>query len=252
MIVMKPFSEWTSASSRAEMVEKMKKSLETVEEAEFNFSQPIQLRFNELMTGARADIAIKLYGEDMTELYAKAKEAAKFTTACDEYALRAFKVNSVAYLLKPISRTDLREAMHKLELLGGQVKEEKQPDLSAIIRSLKKEENYKTHFLVPVKGDKLLPVSVEAIQYFYISNGLVKAVDSEGKEFVFSQSLDELAEQLNPHDFFRANRQFIVSRKAVSDISLWFNGRLAINLKVPVPEKIIISKAKASELKDWF
>ena len=105
---------------------------------------------------------------------------------------------------------------------------------------------------MPVKGDKLLPVSVEAIQYFYISNGLVKAVDSEGKEFVFSQSLDELAEQLNPHDFFRANRQFIVSRKAVSGISLWFNGRLAINLKVPVPEKIIISKAKASELKDWF
>ena len=83
-----------------------------------------------------------------------------FTTAYDEYALRAFKVNSVAYLLKPISRTDLQEAMHKLELLGGQVKEEKQPDLSAIIRSLKKEENYKTHFLVPVKGDKLLPVSV--------------------------------------------------------------------------------------------
>ena len=252
MIVMKPFSEWTSASSRAEMVEKMKKSLETVEGTEFNFSQPIQLRFNELMTGAKADIAIKLYGEDMTELYAKAKEAAKFTTAYDEYALRAFKVNSVAYLLKPISRTDLREAMYKLELLGGQVKEEKQPDLSAIIRSLKKEENYKTHFLVPVKGDKLLPVSVEAILYFYISNGLVKAVDSEGKEFVFSQSLDELAEQLNPHDFFRANRQFIVSRKAVSDISLRFNGRLAINLKVPVPEKIIISKAKASELKDWF
>ena len=142
-----------------------------------------------------------------------------FTTAYDEYALRAFKVNSVAYLLKPISRTDLQEAMHKLELLGGQPKAEKQPDLSEIIRSLKKEESYKTHFLVPVKGDKLL---------------------------------DELAELLNPHDFFRANRQFIVSRKAVSDISLWFNGRLAINLKVPVPEKIIISKAKASELKDWF
>ena len=169
-----------------------------------------------------------------------------------KYAQKAIEYGARAYLLKPISRTDLQEAMHKLELLGGQVKEEKQPDLSAIIRSLKKEENYKTHFLVPVKGDKLLPVSVEAIQYFYISNGLVKAVDSEGKEFVFSQSLDELAEQLNPHDFFRANRQFIVSRKAVSDISLWFNGRLAINLKVPVPEKIIISKAKASELKDWF
>ncbi|MDH6359079.1 CusA/CzcA family heavy metal efflux RND transporter [Parabacteroides sp. PF5-9] len=78
MIVMKPFKEWTSASSRAEMVEKMKKALEQVGGAEFNFSQPIQLRFNELMTGAKADIAIKLYGEDMEELYAKAREAARY------------------------------------------------------------------------------------------------------------------------------------------------------------------------------
>ncbi len=78
MIVMKPFKEWTSASSRAEMVEKMKASLDTISGAEFNFSQPIQLRFNELMTGAKADIAIKLYGEDMSELYTKAKEAAKY------------------------------------------------------------------------------------------------------------------------------------------------------------------------------
>lgn len=79
MIVMKPFKEWTSASSRAEMVEKMKESLEPLSErAEFNFSQPIQLRFNELMTGAKADIAVKLYGEDTHELYAKAKEAAKY------------------------------------------------------------------------------------------------------------------------------------------------------------------------------
>lgn len=79
MIVMKPFKEWTSATSRAEMVEKMKESLEPLSErAEFNFSQPIQLRFNELMTGAKADIAIKLYGEDTHELYERAKEAARY------------------------------------------------------------------------------------------------------------------------------------------------------------------------------
>lgn len=78
MIVMKPFAEWTSATSRAEMVEKMKAALDTLSGAEFNFSQPIQLRFNELMTGAKADIAIKLYGEDMAELYAKAKEASRY------------------------------------------------------------------------------------------------------------------------------------------------------------------------------
>lgn len=78
MIVMKPFKEWTSASSRAEMVDKMKAALDTIQGAEFNFSQPIQLRFNELMTGAKADIAIKLYGEDMEELYAKANEVAEY------------------------------------------------------------------------------------------------------------------------------------------------------------------------------
>ncbi|MEY8706451.1 CusA/CzcA family heavy metal efflux RND transporter [Bacteroides faecichinchillae] len=79
MIVMKPFKEWTSAESRAEMVEKMKEALEPLaDRAEFNFSQPIQLRFNELMTGAKADIAVKLYGEDTHELYERAKEAAAF------------------------------------------------------------------------------------------------------------------------------------------------------------------------------
>lgn len=78
MIVMRPFDEWISAGSRAEMVEKMKEALAPITDAEFNFSQPIQLRFNELMTGAKADIAIKLYGEDMEELYAKAKEAARY------------------------------------------------------------------------------------------------------------------------------------------------------------------------------
>lgn len=79
MIVMKPFKEWTSTASRAEMVEKMKEALEPLaNRAEFNFSQPIQLRFNELMTGAKADIAVKLYGEDTHELYQKAKEAAAF------------------------------------------------------------------------------------------------------------------------------------------------------------------------------
>ena len=79
MIVMKPFKEWTSATSRAEMVDQMKTALESLSErAEFNFSQPIQLRFNELMTGAKADIAIKLYGEDTRELYERAKEAARY------------------------------------------------------------------------------------------------------------------------------------------------------------------------------
>lgn len=175
-----------------------------------------------------------------------------FTTAYDEYALRAFRVNSVAYLLKPISRDDLRQALDKLGRLTHAAGEGKEPDYMRIVRALKQEKNYKQHFLVPVKGDKFVPVAADSICYFYIDNGRVKAVDAERHEFVFLQTLDELAVQLNPVCFFRANRQYIIAKKAVRDIDLWFNGRLAVNLKVPVPERIFISKAKANEFKDWF
>lgn len=96
-----------------------------------------------------------------------------FTTAYDEYALRAFKVNSVDYLLKPINKTDLQRALDKLALLrktsGGNV----EFDYRRIVQELRQEKTYKTHFLIPVKGDRLLPVSVDTILYFYIADGTV-------------------------------------------------------------------------------
>ncbi len=176
-----------------------------------------------------------------------------FTTAYDEYALRAFHVNSIAYLLKPINRNDLQNALDKLETLCGTAGGQTPPfDFMKVMHELKKEESYKTHFLVPAKGDKLIPISVNDILFFYISDGIVKAVDRHADAYIFSQSLDELVELLNPRDFFRVNRQYLIAKKAITDVSLWFNGRLVINLKVPVPEKIIVSKAKVSEFKDWF
>ena len=175
-----------------------------------------------------------------------------FTTAYDEYALRAFKVNSVDYLLKPINKTDLQRALDKLALLrktsGGNV----EFDYRRIVQELRQEKTYKTHFLIPVKGDRLLPVSVDTILYFYIADGTVKAVDKELKEMVFLQTLDELTEVLNPQTFFRANRQFLISRQAVQDVVLWFNGRLAVNLKLSSAEKVIISKARVADFKEWF
>lgn len=174
-----------------------------------------------------------------------------FTTAYDEYALRAFKVNSIDYLLKPIGQSDIRKAIGKLRQLkaGSPVKE---PDYSSLINVLKRQESYKTHFLVPVKGDKLLPLSVDMILFFYIHEGNVKAVVADGKEYTFTQTLDELSDCLNPNLFFRVNRQYLISRKAVLDIDLWFNGRLSVNLKVPVAEKILVSKVRVSEFKEWF
>lgn len=183
-----------------------------------------------------------------------------FTTAYDEYALRAFKVNSIDYLLKPIGKEDVEHAFVKLGSLqeiadretGGSHSRQEQ-ELLQLIHSLKTQENYKTHFLVPVKGDKLLPVSVDMIQLFYIKDCQVKAVLTDGTEYYFSQTLDELTDCLNPSLFFRANRQYLISREAIKDIDLWFNSRLSINLRYPaIKEKILVSKARVAEFKEWF
>lgn len=175
-----------------------------------------------------------------------------FTTAYDEYALQAFRVNSIAYLLKPISSADLQMAIDKLKILGGSNREKTKTDLQAVMHALKREEGYKTHFLVPVKGDRFVPVSVEQISYFYISDGVVKAVLQSSETFIFQQTLDELAELLNPRQFFRANRQYIIAHKAVVSVSLWFGGRMVLQLTPPTDEKVIISKARVPAFREWF
>ena len=175
-----------------------------------------------------------------------------FTTAYDEYALKAFKVNSVDYLLKPIDADDIRKALDKLSRLQSTAVEKEAIDYSAVMQALKRVEVYKTHFLIPMKGDKLLPVSVDMILFFYIADGNVKAVMTDGKEYLFTQTLDELADSLDPALFFRINRQYLISRKAVQDIDLWFNGRLAINLIVPTLDRILVSKARVPDFKTWF
>ena len=107
-----------------------------------------------------------------------------FTTAYDEYALKAFKVNSVDYLLKPIDADDIRKALDKLSRLQSTAVEKEAIDYSAVMQALKRVEGYKTHFLIPMKGDKLLPVSVDMILFFYIADGNVKAVMTDGKEYL--------------------------------------------------------------------
>ncbi len=172
-----------------------------------------------------------------------------FTTAYDEYALKAFKVNSVDYLLKPIEAGEVKNAINKLKgFTSGSIK----PDLQSLIDAFRKATSYKTHFLIPLKGDKLLPVQTSDIACFFIDAGIVKARTFDGRTYTFESTLDELANNLDPANFFRANRQFILARNAIKDIDHWFNSRLSVNLKVPVPGRILISKARVHEFKDWF
>ncbi len=173
-----------------------------------------------------------------------------FTTAYDEYALKAFKVNSIDYLLKPVDIEAVRKALNKLKSLSSGT--DSHNEMQSLIASFKKRSGYKSHFLIPVKGDKLVPLQADEISYIYIDTGIVKARTFESSSFRFEYTLDELTGMLNPEDFFRANRQFIIARKAIKDIDLWFNNRLSVNLNVQVPEKILISKARIQEFKKWF
>jgi two-component system LytT family response regulator len=174
-----------------------------------------------------------------------------FTTAYDEYALKAFEVNSIDYLLKPINQKDLERAIgkYKNRIAGPSHNTDL---ISKLITSVKgSERTYKSYFLVPEK-DKLIPLSIADIAYIYIDVKMVKAITFANRTYYLDRSLDELAQQLSPDDFFRANRQFIIARKAVKDLAIWFGGKIAVNLSVPAPERIIVSKLKVSEIKRWM
>ena len=173
-----------------------------------------------------------------------------FTTAYDEYALKAFEVNSIDYLLKHINKNDLERALNKLKTLTSPSDNtDKVGKLMAQLNTMKKK--YKTCFLIPER-DKLIPLATNNIACIFIDLKNVKALSLDGRTYYMSQTLDELMGQLDPAMFFRANRQFIVSRQAVKDLSVWFGNKLSLNLCVPVPENIIISKARVAEFKAWF
>jgi DNA-binding LytR/AlgR family response regulator len=173
-----------------------------------------------------------------------------FTTAYDTYALQAFKVNSIDYLLKPITREAVARALDKLESFSALKPDMK--TLKELLPLLEKTREYRKSFLVHQMGDKLIPLKVEDIAIIIIDAGIVRAVTFEQKTFSIDHPLDELEFMLNPTDFFRANRQMIVARNTVNDIELWFNGRLSVNLKIELSEQVLVSKARASEFKAWL
>jgi two-component system, LytTR family, response regulator len=174
-----------------------------------------------------------------------------FVTAYDEYALKAFRVNSIDYLLKPLDIFEVKRALDKLKRFSrSSIPSES--DLRNLVSTFMKSSAYKSSFLIPVKGDKLYPLKVDDIAYLYIDHGVVKVFTLDGKSFVMDNTLDELEVMLDPKTFFRANRQFIISAIAIKDIDFWFNYKLSLNLKVSVPEKIIVSKARVPEFKNWF
>ena len=172
-----------------------------------------------------------------------------FTTAYDEYALRAFKVNSIDYILKPIKSDDLSHAIDKFTRLSGMERNDYKSRVNTMIESSKRDSQ--RVFLVHYK-DKIIPLSIDDVAFFYTSNEKVGAHTFTGEHYIIDRTLETLKSTLPEDEFFRANRQFIVARKAVKDIAIWFGSRLSLNLTLPTPEKIIISKARVPEFKQWL
>ncbi|MFN8344699.1 MAG: LytTR family DNA-binding domain-containing protein [Spirosomataceae bacterium] len=171
-----------------------------------------------------------------------------FTTAFDEYAIRAFKLNSVDYLLKPIDAESLRFAVEKFnsqQLLNREALNE------LIRRHAFTPKAYRKSFLVRFR-DKLLPVKITEFAYFFIDTGLVYGQLHDGRKFVIDFKLEDLETQLNPEEFTRANRQSILSRECVAEISSYANSRILIRTQPNAPFEIIVSKEKVTTFKRWY
>lgn len=170
-----------------------------------------------------------------------------FTTAYDQYALEAFRVSSIDYILKPLKKSDVERAVGKFLTLTTPQRN----DYSRRVETLAAERTKHHTLLVHVK-DRLIPLSEQDIAFFHTSNEQVSVTTMEGNSYPVDGTLESLNATYAGNDFWRANRQFIVARKAIKDISVWFGSRLAINLTVDTPERIIVSKARASEFKNWL
>ncbi len=174
-----------------------------------------------------------------------------FTTAYDQYALQAFKLNSIDYLLKPIDEDELADSLAQYK---GQFKEkglyaEQVEGLLNLISTNKT--TYKSMYLVHYR-DQLVPVKTENIAYLFIETGIVKAVTDENQTYTMEQNLEDMENDLDPSIFYRANRQFIVKKDAITGIKQYFNGKLILSVTPPSEERIVVSRAKAPEFKNWM
>lgn len=172
-----------------------------------------------------------------------------FTTAYDEYALEAFKVNSIDYLLKPFKEEELRRSIDKLCRLTKLERDEQRTKRNRMAEEV---QTHEVQTMLLRYKDKIIPVGVDEVAFFYTSSERVTLTTLTGQTYAVDKTLEALGQQLSPHMFFRANRQFIISRAAVKDIVVWFGSRLSLNLVVETPERIIISKARVPEFKQWL
>lgn len=175
-----------------------------------------------------------------------------FTTAYDEYAIQAFKVNSIDYLLKPINQKKLEAAIEKFERLYQTATPTPELDYQALKEMLTSEDqNYRSRLITNVV-DGFKKIDVKDIAWLVSSNKITSAVTFDGHDHVVDFTLDKLEKELDPKYFFRANRQYILNIEAIRKVENWFNGKLVVKTHPDIKEKIVVSRERAKNFKDWI
>jgi two-component system, LytTR family, response regulator LytT len=171
-----------------------------------------------------------------------------FTTAYDQYALEAFKVNSIDYLLKPIKKDELARAVDKFSKLH--FKNPAPVDIKKLLASIQQTE-YKERFIIRY-GEHMKTVQVADIAYIYSENRISFAMLKKGKRFALDFNMDQLEEMLNPKHFFRINRQFIISYDAITEMLTYSKSRVLVKLNPPTKEETIVSTERSASFKAWL
>lgn len=175
-----------------------------------------------------------------------------FTTAYDQYAIDAFKVNSVDYLLKPVKKDELAAAIEKYKNLRRPANAVL-PDIHKLIAAMAANEpaRYKTRFAVKY-GEHLKTISVDEAAYFYTEDKINFLTTKEGRRYTIDFNLDSLEEMLDPHVFFRINRQYIISIKAISEMFTYSKSRVLVKLNPPAKHETIVSTERSGDFKLWL
>ena len=173
-----------------------------------------------------------------------------FTTAYDEYALKAFKVSSIDYLLKPVKESELKRALDKFRDLRGPGE---QPGIQNVLDEMRrmKTSTYRERILVKA-GQKMISIPIDDVGMFFTSKSLNYLLTKTKQKYMVDQALDEIEGSLDPKKFFRANRQHILAHNAITVVHHWFNGKLKVEINLPTDEPVVISRDKASLFKEWL
>lgn len=173
-----------------------------------------------------------------------------FCTAYDAYALNAFKTNGIHYILKPFDETLIMEAIEKFKKLRSSFSVDNEA-LSRLLTTIRQPQMESQGSVLVHQGDKVIPVKIKDIAVFYIKNEVCHLLTFDQKIFYINKSLDEV-QQLCGADFYRANRQFIVNRNAVKEVSQTLARKVTVGLNVNFPESVLVSKEKMTDFYEWL